>query len=150
SYPADRAEVNALECAFPAILKPAVKERPNEFTNAKAWRVEDRAALLAGYDEACALVPADVVMVQGLIPGGGEAQFSYAAVCLDGAPLGSIVARRTRQYPMDFGRSSSYVETIEQPEVEQAAGRLLAALRYTGLIEVEFKRDPRDGSYKLL
>jgi predicted ATP-grasp superfamily ATP-dependent carboligase len=51
---------------------------------------------------------------------------------------------------VDFGRYSTFVETIEQPEVEAAARRLIVALRYTGLIEVELKRDPRDGRYKLL
>jgi predicted ATP-grasp superfamily ATP-dependent carboligase len=96
------------------------------------------------------LVAPEVIIIQELVPGGGETQFSYAALCIDGRPLASITARRTRQYPMDFGRASTYVETIEQPEVEEPARRLLAAMRYTGLIEVEFKRDPRDGCYKLL
>jgi predicted ATP-grasp superfamily ATP-dependent carboligase len=149
-YPADRTAVSALDCAFPAILKPAIKNGANAFTDAKAWRVTDRATLLAGYDEACTLVAPDVIMIQELIPGGGEQQFSFAALCWEGAPLAWIGARRTRQFPMDFGRSSSYVETNTQPEVEQSARRLIAQLKYTGLIEVEFKRDPRDGSYKLL
>jgi len=91
-----------------------------------------------------------VVMVQELIPGGGETQFSYAGLLLDGHPLASVVARRARQYPMDFGRFSTFVELVDEPGVESTARRLLTAIRYTGLIEVEFKRDPRDGCYKLL
>jgi predicted ATP-grasp superfamily ATP-dependent carboligase len=51
---------------------------------------------------------------------------------------------------VDFGRSSSYVETIELPELEEVARRLLADIRFEGLVEVEFKRDPRDGRFKLL
>jgi predicted ATP-grasp superfamily ATP-dependent carboligase len=96
------------------------------------------------------LIPADQVMLQEFLPGGGEAQFSFGAICVDGRPLGSLVARRTRQYPVDFGHSSSYVETVEEPRVEQEARRLLAAMRYTGLVEVEFKHDPREDSYKVL
>jgi len=84
------------------------------------------------------------------VPGGGEGQFSYAALCQDGHPLASVVARRTRQYPMDFGRASTFVETVDEPGVVEPAVRLLAALRFTGLVEVEFKQDPRDGRYKLL
>jgi predicted ATP-grasp superfamily ATP-dependent carboligase len=34
--------------------------------------------------------------------------------------------------------------------VETQARRLLAGMRYTGLVEVEFKRDARDGRTKLL
>ncbi len=149
-HPRCREEAAALDCAYPVILKPAFKENVNSFTRDKAWLVEGREALLARYDEACGLVAQDVIMVQELIPGGGEAQFSYAALCVDGRPRASLAARRTRQHPVDFGRSSSYVETVDLPEIEEPARRLLAAMRYTGLVEVEFKYDSRDGRYKLL
>jgi D-aspartate ligase len=78
------------------ILKTAVKPTLNAFTIAKAWRVEDRESLLARYDEACTMVDPGVIMIQELIPGSGEEQFSYAALCLDGRPLAGLVARRTR------------------------------------------------------
>jgi predicted ATP-grasp superfamily ATP-dependent carboligase len=106
--------------------------------------------LLTRYDEACALVPPESLMVQEIVPGEGEAQFSYAAICRDGYPLASIVARRTRQYPRDFGQLSTYVETVDEPQVIEPAVRLLKAMRFTGLVEVEFKKDPRNGQYKVL
>jgi predicted ATP-grasp superfamily ATP-dependent carboligase len=150
SYPRDDAEVAAIDCSFPVILKPAVKAELNRFTHDKAWRADDRRTLLARYEEASALVDPDLIMVQELIPGGGEAQFSFAALCADGRPLASVVARRTRQYPVDFGHSSSFVETIEEPSIEQLGRRLLAVLAYTGLVEIEFKHDTRAGVHKLL
>ena len=149
-YPADRQDLNRLDLEYPVILKPAIKATVNRFTEDKAWKVRDRAELLARYDEATALIDRSLVVVQEIIPGGGEHQFSFAALCIDGHPLASLVARRRRQYPIEFGRSSSYVETVEQPEIEFAASRLLSALNYQGLIEIEFKRDPRDGKYKVL
>lgn len=150
-YPRSREEVAALACTFPVVIKPTHKERQlNSFTAAKAWRVDNRQELLRRYDEARALVPADVIMIQELIRGGGAQQFSFAALCQDGEPLASIVARRARQYPEDFGRFSTFVETIDHPEVERAARRLLLTLGYTGLIEIEFKRDPASGRYLLL
>ena len=51
---------------------------------------------------------------------------------------------------MDFGRASSYVETIDDPNLEDDATRLLAALRFSGMVEVEFKRDPATGANLLL
>jgi D-aspartate ligase len=60
------------------------------------------------------------------------------------------VARRTRQYPVDFGRSSTFVETIDRREIETAGQRLVHAMSYTGVVELEFKRDPQSGQYKLL
>ena len=60
------------------------------------------------------------------------------------------MARRRRQYPIDFGYTSTYVETITLPEIDDTASRFLASLDYSGLVEIEFKRDTRDGTYKIL
>lgn len=150
AYPADRAALDALDCVYPVILKPATKPGLNRFTVDKAWQVENAGELRARYDEATTLIDPALIMVQEIIPGGGENQYSYAALCDDGVPLAGLVARRTRQFPMDFGRASTYVETVEAPEIEAAACRLLGALHYTGIVEVEFKQDACDGQYKLL
>jgi D-aspartate ligase len=149
-FPIDGNDVAQLDCPFPVILKPTVQVGRNRFTAAKAWRVNDRAALLARYDEAVALVGRDAIMVQEFILGSGEAQFSYAGVWDLGKPVASLVARRTRQYPVDFGFTSTFVETIEHPDVEARAFRFLADLRFSGLVEIEFKFDARDGRVKLL
>ena len=149
-YPRSTDEVARLDCAFPVILKPAAKPEENVFTHAKAWPAADRAALVAGYEHARRLVGPDSVMVQELIPGGGEAQFSYAALADDGRPRAVLIARRTRQYPPDFGRASSFVETVEESALEEPSEQLLRALGLTGIVELEFKRDPRDGQHKLL
>ena len=143
-------ELFRLPCAFPVVLKPAYKREENRFTRDRAWRANDRAALIARFEEACTCVAPDVVMFQELIPGDGRTQFSYAALCVDGHPIASLTARRTRQYPVEFGHSSSFVETVAQPAVEHAARRLLEGSRYTGLVEVEFKYDVRDRRFKLL
>jgi D-aspartate ligase len=149
-HPRNGDDVASLDCRFPIILKPTVREQQNAFTLAKAWRVDDRAALIARYREAAALVGENNVILQELIPGGGQQQFSFAAVCKDGVPLASLVARRTRQYPIDFGYTSTCVESIDAPDVESTGRRLVEAMQLTGLVEVEFKRDPRDGCLKLL
>jgi D-aspartate ligase len=148
--PRNRDDVVALNCEFPAILKPAIKNCVNQFTAARAWRINSRRELLARYDEASSLVDPDVIMIQELIPGGGETQFSFAALCVDGAPLAYGVARRARQYPADFGHGSSFVETIDKPEIEETSRRLLAEIGYTGLVELEYKRHPTTGQFKLL
>lgn len=148
--PRDLQDLVALDCRFPIVLKPTVREQKNAFTRAKAWRADDRASLLARYREAAALVGERGIVLQELIPGGGSAQLSYAAVWHKGAPVASLVARRTRQYPIDFGYTSTCVETVEQAEVEEAACRFLGSLDYSGLVEVEFKHDRRDGRFKIL
>jgi D-aspartate ligase len=145
-----RADLLNADLRFPVILKPAVKHAGNAFTLAKAWRADDRTTLLTLYDDAAALVGADAVVVQELIPGRGAAQFSYAALWDHGQPVASLTARRLRQYPIDFGYTSTFVETIARADVEHGACRFLESLGYDGLVEVEFKHDARDGRLKLL
>jgi D-aspartate ligase len=149
-YAATEADLEGVRCAFPAILKPATHASMNRFTADKAWPVANREELLARYREARELIPPDLIVIQERIPGGGESQFSYAALCCDGQPIASLTARRTRQYPIDFGYSSSFVETLDVPEIVAPSRRLLGAIRYTGIVEVEYKLDARDGRYKLL
>ena len=64
--------------------------------------------------------------------------------------LVSMTARRTRQYPIDYGLGSSFVEAIEVSMISELAERLLTRMRVSGMLEVEFKYDQRDGQYKLL
>jgi D-aspartate ligase len=143
-------EASELAVEFPVVIKPAVREEDNALTVAKAWRADDVCELRARFAEGAELLPPAELLIQELVPGGGESQFSYAALCEEGAPIATVIARRTRQYPADFGRASTFVETVEQPEIEAGSERLLAELRFSGLVEIEFKRHPASGVFKLL
>jgi D-aspartate ligase len=143
-------DIHRVDCTFPAILKPAVKDQTNALTVAKAWRVDDSSALRARYREALQLLPADELLVQELVLGDGGSQLSFAALASDGEVICSLTARRVRQYPMDFGRASTFVETVEDPDVALLGRHVINRLRYTGLVEVEFKRDPQTNEPKLL
>ncbi len=149
-HPRGREDVAEYDGPFPAILKPAVRPSIDRFTIDKAWPAADSRSLLARYDEACAVTDAAAIMIQEQIPGDGESQLSYAALCRAGDPVASVSARRARQWPMDFGRASTFVETIDAPEAEELARRVLRALRFDGIVELEFKRDARDGRLRLL
>jgi D-aspartate ligase len=149
-YPTTETDLRTATFEFPVILKPATHAVMSRFTADKAWPAANREELLARYRQACKLIPPDQILIQERIPGGGESQFSYAALCRDGEPIAFLSARRTRQYPIDFGYSSSFVETLNVPEILAPSQRLLSAMRYTGLVEVEYKLDSRNGRFKLL
>lgn len=135
----------------PVVVKPAIKENFIYSTGVKAWRADTREALRSAYREALTVIPPEEIIVQELVPGGGESQLAYCAFFKGGEPLAEMSVVRLRQHPSDFGRASTYVVTEEvQPELRDPAVRLLASMDYYGLVEVEFKRDPRDGSTKLL
>ncbi len=134
---------------FPVVIKPTTREDNNALTIAKAWRADDRESYHKLYGEARRLMLAEDIVVQEMIPGGGETQFSYTGLWHEGTPIASMVVRRTRQYALAFG-TGTFVETIDKPEIEDIANRLLGSLAYHGLVEAEFKFDTRDGQYKVL
>ena len=149
-YPRSRRDLETAELRFPLILKPAVKDGLNALTAAKAWRVDDRETLLRRYDEAVGLVDPEVLVVQELVHGGGGNQLSYAALAESGRVLYSLTARRTRQYPADFGRASTFVETHDYPELEEPSRKLIEVSEFSGLIEIEYKVDEPTGRLLLL
>jgi D-aspartate ligase len=149
-YPRTVEELEAIDGDPPFALKPAIKEHFIYATGDKAWRADTRAELAARFAEAAEVVPDGEVMVQELVPGDGRHQFAYCAFFRDGDAVGRMVVRRRRQHPPEFGRASTFVETVEEPELVELSERFLSAIGYYGLVEVEYKHDPRDGRFKLL
>jgi predicted ATP-grasp superfamily ATP-dependent carboligase len=149
-YLRDESELEQIPNDFPLVLKPAIKQRFIYAMKAKAWRMNDRVQLRQLFRRAVAQVSAAEVMIQDLIPGGGQQQFAYCAFFKGDRAVGSMVVRRSRQHPAEFGRASTLAETIELPCLEALSERFLRAINYYGLVELEYKLDPRDGQYKLL
>jgi D-aspartate ligase len=149
-FPLTEEALDQIDSPFPLVLKPAIKEHFFYATKAKAWRINSRAELRLMFRRASALTGANEVLIQDMIPGDGRQQFSYCAFFKEGKAIGSMVTRRRRQHPHDFGRASTFVETIDLPALEALSSRFLRRINYYGLVEVEFKLDPRDGQFKLL
>jgi predicted ATP-grasp superfamily ATP-dependent carboligase len=150
-YPDDIDQLAQLDSLTPPFaIKPAIKEHFFYATKAKAWRANSHSELRALYQKASGLAGQGEIMVQELIPGGGCQQFSYCAFFRNGEAVGKMMARRRRQHPIEFGRASTYVETVDIPILEDYSERFLRAIDYYGLVEIEYKLDPRDSQYKLL
>jgi predicted ATP-grasp superfamily ATP-dependent carboligase len=143
-------DLGAKDLPYPVILKPAINHHFFPQTNIKALPVANPADFQRGYAQMSKYIPADEILIQERIPGGGENQFSFCAVCKDGHAYATLVAQRRRQYPIEFGNASSFVETTSQPVVEADGQRFLKSIGFDGMAEVEFKFDPRDGRYKIL
>jgi D-aspartate ligase len=149
-FPRAEADLAAIDTDGPVVVKPAIKEHFFYASRAKAWRADGRAELVSSFRRAAGIVDEGEVIVQEMIPGGGEEQYAYCAFFRDGRAVASMTVRRRRQHPSDFGRASTYVETICLPELAEPSARFLGAIGYYGLVELEYKRDPRDGAFKLL
>ena len=143
-------ELHDLYSRLPLAIKPAVKENFFYATGAKAWRADTPEELNGYYAKASRQIRPEEILIQEIVPGDGRDQYSYCAFVRNGLPHSTLIARRLRQHPREFGRAATYVETIEQPEIEELSARFLKAIQYHGLVEIEYKRDPRSGEYKLL
>jgi predicted ATP-grasp superfamily ATP-dependent carboligase len=148
--PRDEEELALVDLTRPVVIKPAIKENFFYATGAKGWRADTGDELVARYREAAAVVDPEEIIVQEMIPGGGDRQVAYCAFFKDGRPVASMTARRLRQHPSDFGRASTFVETVDIPELEELSLRFLHEIGYYGLVELEYKQDAEDGTYKLL
>jgi len=147
-YPADERSLDALDVAFPAIVKPAVSVDMQHAIGRKALPVRDKDELVQSYRIAAAIMPTEHIMVQEIVSGAD--QYSVGAFAEAGQVVGAMTARRTRQYPIDYGLSSSFVEAVEVPGLMEPAQRIVCRLGISGMVEVEFIRDPRDGRQLLL
>jgi predicted ATP-grasp superfamily ATP-dependent carboligase len=134
---------------FPVVLKPNMRIQRNPLTLAKAWRADDRETFVALYRRAAGYVGAANIVVQELVPGGGDTQLSYTGLWNDGAPVAEFAARRMRQQPVEFG-TGTFVDIVDEPEVIALGRTFLKSIRHTGLAEIEFKRDPRSGQLKMV
>lgn len=144
--------IEELECIDfdpPYVLKPAIKEHFFYKTKAKAWRADSKEDLRKLFIQATHHAGPGSMLVQEFIAGDGRQQFSFCTFFKAGQPLGSMVAQRRRQHPPEFGRSSTYVITCENPLLESYGSRFLKAIDYYGLAEAEFKFDTREKTFKL-
>ena len=134
------------EIGFPVLVKPADPVGFKRKFGRQAFRAETAAEIDRAYADAEPFAP----MVQELIPGGDEELYSLGSYLReDGEALGLFSGRKLVQVPPLVG-TCRVGEAVWVQEVVDAGLRLLRALRFHGISQVEFKRDPRDGRFKLM
>lgn len=149
-YPESREDLDNPDIPFPCIVKPAVMFDFYRQAGKKVFPCSNRRELKAAYEKALQLIPASEVIIQEVIPGDGRNQFSACFLFIGGRSFVKLTACRMRQHPIDFGNATTYAEVSDQPEIAEYGERILSSAGYNGLCEVEFKRDTRDGIFKLL
>ena len=131
---------------FPLIVKP---DRPIEFKRRykrQAFRCENAAEL----EDALARTDEFGPIVQEFVPGGDDTLYTVGSyLTRDGRALGIFCGRKLRQTPPGIG-TCRVGEAVWEQEAVDAALRLLRAFEFHGLSQVEFKRDPRDGRFRLM
>ena len=139
----------ARELSYPAVVKPLVGHVWRErYRTEKAIRVDGDVALVGLFTEI--LASGHSALVQSLIAGPNT---NHCKVCAyfdrQGEARAVLCMRKIRQYPVDFG-VGTLMETVADPELEEMGLRLFRAMNWRGPGSIEFKRDDRDGRWKLI
>jgi len=132
---------------FPALVKPSQGHLFKARFGRKMVEVSDLGQMLAWYRRA--MVAGLTVMLQELIPGPDGGGANYNAYFWDGSPLAEFTARKVRSSPPRFG-SPRVAVGQNIPEVLEPGRTILRALGFQGFACTEFKRDVRDGVWKLM
>ena len=87
---------------------------------------------------------------QELIPfDGTNKTISFTAFCINGQVKTHWTGIKLREHPIQFG-TATFAKSIYSKECLRQSIPLLRELNYTGVCEVEYLMDPRDGKYKLI
>jgi D-aspartate ligase len=147
-HPTSREEALAAGEAlgFPVMVKPSANVGFRRSHGRQLFRCQTPAELERAYEAAAPYEP----MVQELIPGGDEELYTLGSyVSRDGEALGLFSGHKLRQTRGYMG-SARIGEAVWVEEVVEQGLAFLRALGYHGISQVETKRDPRDGRYKLM
>jgi predicted ATP-grasp superfamily ATP-dependent carboligase len=149
-YPDSMQDVEAIKDQFeyPVFIKPHYSHIWSQKYKNKGFKVTNSEELVEKFR---AIFEAKLdAMVQSIVIGPASNLFQVHAYFSEKhEPLVTYVARKLRQYPNEFG-VGTYRETIHNEELLHLGIKLLREIRYRGPGYVEFKKDERDGQYKMI
>lgn len=135
------------EVPFPAVLKPVESLAFKLRFRRHIIDVDSPAELQRVYDKVDDL---GLLMLQERVPGGEDELWTVGSYLDERSrPLAVFCGHKLRQYPHSGGSCLAGVSAWDQHLVDAALG-LLRELRFHGVSQVEFKRDPRDGRFCLM
>ena len=137
----------AASIEFPYLVKPSQGHLFYKRFKRKMVPVKNRDEMISVYQMAAENHLE--VMLQEIIPGGDDAVVNYNAYTWQGQSLTEFTSRHIRNAPHQWG--SPRVALSEWiPEIIDPGRKALQAIGFSGYACTEFKRDARDGVYKLM
>lgn len=136
--------INEIENIASNLSYPVVVKAPFGAGSRTVWYVNSKLELIDLYKR---LTEFDSLpMIQEYIPGDG---YGFFALFNNGEPRAIFMHHRIREYPITGG-PSVVCESIYDEKLKEIGLKTLKALNWHGVAMVEFKKDVRDGKYKLI
>jgi len=149
-FPYDESDVKAasVELSYPCIVKPVYPTYFRFDFNTKLFIASSPQQLLSLYTKAHE--KNHEIMLQEIIPGEADTMFGFNAYYdHHGTPHGMFVYQRIREWPLGFG-NGCYIQHADEPILEHMTTSLIRKIDFYGIVDAEFKRDPRDGLFKFI
>jgi predicted ATP-grasp superfamily ATP-dependent carboligase len=140
-------ETFAKKADFPCLIKPCESHSYFELFRKKMVKAETPEQMLMAYKQATEA--GFSVMLQEFIPGDDTHGVNYNSYFSQGRALVEFTAEKVRYAPPALG-VPRVVISKEIPEIAEPGRKILAAMGFNGFSCTEFKRDPRNGVYKLM
>lgn len=135
---------------FPVLVKGTFGLSFYKNTHQKAVQVNSKEELIVVLKDISQKVSLDTVMIQELIPYDKDHKVvSFSCFANKGEILTFWMGDKLREHPIKYG-TATLSRSIYVPQVLESAIPLLKSLGYTGVCEIEFLCDSRDGVYKLI
>lgn len=135
---------------YPCFIKPVYSIEFARKFHTKGFYISNKKELISVLNNLFKKCARYDVMIQDVIPGaitnlhGFYGYFNKKSELLTG-----LTYRKIRQFPIYFG-TGCLVESRWKPEIVELATQFLQSVNYHGLVDVEFKLDPRDNKFKLI
>lgn len=149
-FPDDISDVERMsrEITYPQIVKPVLSNKFGKQFGVKLFEASTPDELIEAYKKATSA--GYEVVIQDVIPGSDRDLYALVTYSnSESEPVGGFAYRKIRGYPLDFG-VCSLVESVFEPEIVELGAELIENIGYHGISEMEFKRDLRDGRFKII
>lgn len=144
----EEAEAAAAQIPYPAIAKPSIGIDFKHAEKVQVILANTPAELVDGYERIAAT--GDRAIFQEVIPGGDDALWTVGSFSTNGGQaVGTFCGRKLVQRPPIFGTCRVGEARWDDAAVAYADA-LLRTSGFDGITQIEFKRDPRDGSFRLI
>ena len=144
----------ARDARFPCLLKPTHfrewQRLPTNhpFFDTKVAIAQSADELVSNWGLVEEATP-NVVAQEIILGPDGSKRVYMSCYGREGRRIGNALFRPLRCDPVGFG-PATISEPVEDPEADEACDHFLRSLGYSGICEIEVKRDERDGRVKLI
>ncbi|WP_135606654.1 hypothetical protein [Methanococcoides sp. NM1] len=144
----EKESLSQLNIQYPVLVKGVEGLGFYQKTGAKAFHASSEKELKSILKKISHIEPSEI-LIQEMIPGGTDSVYSFCSFFKNGKAIGIWTGHKIREHPMGSG-TATLAESKNVPEIVDLGSKILKAMNYYGVSEIEFKKDSRDGKFKLI